>query len=1002
MDFSALPRVAIITRTKNRPLLLRRAIESVLGQIFGDYVHVIINDGGSPSEVEFLLDEYRHRYKGRVQVIHNQASLGMQNASNLGIQSSKSDFVTIHDDDDSWHESFLVECVSTLDACGPESSFQGVVTQSYRINEKITSDGKVMETGRELFYPFDAVSLYRLASDNLFPPIAFVYRRQVHDEIGYFDEKFTVLGDWDFNLRFVSKYDIVTSRRPLAYYHWRITEERGAYNNSVTIGLDEHKSKLVVLQNHYLREDLKAGKVGLGHLLSNSKMLHGIAGLGWQNHHLSDEIKTKVTAKPPPSQFAQFLRRCWSLTDVIVPPPLPKPVPVFNPRAGLPTVDELREKMKTARVLSLDVFDTALVRGVAKPTDVFIAMESRVRDILKNKDLSFPQLRIKAERAARQLSLENGKTDEITLAQIYEAFDPDGPWDRKLTEKLVALELETEFSFLYANPEIYDLYLHAKRLGLPTVYISDMYLPPEVIRKLLLKNGFDVEKMFVSNEHGISKHNGGLYEIMIKDLGVQPDQVLHLGDNYHSDYTNAVRYGISAVHTEHLRPRSMSDEAPNSLRYEEGDLATSLCLGLTRRYASRHNRNNSTIAVDANAEFAKKLGYEVAGPITFLFLHWLAVKSQEAGIKRLFFFSRDGYILVKAFEILKKRWNLDVEAEYLYASRRLYNFARIERLDNQSLDFLLTPNPGLKVRDFIERCGFDVGQHVAKLHSLGFPDIEAVITTYDGQFTNPEHRGRLRQFLYSVERDLLRRCREERELLYEYLDEKSFSLQDSAVVDVGWRASLCQSLQELMLERGEKGRLQSYLFGTWEYAQRAIDAGCRLDSFFFHLDNPLSRKALVSECVEIVELLFSAPHPSILGLKKKDGEFGPIFGSHEYDSGQLALTEQMRSSALKFVMDATELVDNVNSVRPSDNYVESILNRLLRHPTGEEAKILGRYPHRDGFGDKGAVRYLANPLSSTDTPLSAAELKFAYDHCYWKAGFRAQLTDRQKQSIHLL
>ena len=42
-------RVAIITRTKDRPFLLPRAIDSVLKQTQGDWIHVIVNDGGDAS-----------------------------------------------------------------------------------------------------------------------------------------------------------------------------------------------------------------------------------------------------------------------------------------------------------------------------------------------------------------------------------------------------------------------------------------------------------------------------------------------------------------------------------------------------------------------------------------------------------------------------------------------------------------------------------------------------------------------------------------------------------------------------------------------------------------------------------------------------------------------------------------------------------------------------------------------------------------------------------------
>ncbi|WP_363323715.1 glycosyltransferase, partial [Accumulibacter sp.] len=45
------PLVAVITRTKDRPLLLQRALESVSGQSLTDIQWVIVNDGGEPAPV---------------------------------------------------------------------------------------------------------------------------------------------------------------------------------------------------------------------------------------------------------------------------------------------------------------------------------------------------------------------------------------------------------------------------------------------------------------------------------------------------------------------------------------------------------------------------------------------------------------------------------------------------------------------------------------------------------------------------------------------------------------------------------------------------------------------------------------------------------------------------------------------------------------------------------------------------------------------------------------
>ncbi|HRE18551.1 MAG TPA: glycosyltransferase family A protein, partial [Rhodocyclaceae bacterium] len=58
---SATPAVAVITRTKNRPLMLARALDSVSRQTFRDALWVIVNDGGEPATVELIAEQGRQR-----------------------------------------------------------------------------------------------------------------------------------------------------------------------------------------------------------------------------------------------------------------------------------------------------------------------------------------------------------------------------------------------------------------------------------------------------------------------------------------------------------------------------------------------------------------------------------------------------------------------------------------------------------------------------------------------------------------------------------------------------------------------------------------------------------------------------------------------------------------------------------------------------------------------------------------------------------------------------
>ncbi|WP_368859267.1 glycosyltransferase family A protein, partial [Xenorhabdus bovienii] len=61
--------VGIVTRTKNRAVLLRRALESVKDQTYPHWQLVIVNDGGQPEPVDALVNSVFGNDK-RVSVIH--------------------------------------------------------------------------------------------------------------------------------------------------------------------------------------------------------------------------------------------------------------------------------------------------------------------------------------------------------------------------------------------------------------------------------------------------------------------------------------------------------------------------------------------------------------------------------------------------------------------------------------------------------------------------------------------------------------------------------------------------------------------------------------------------------------------------------------------------------------------------------------------------------------------------------------------------------------------
>lgn len=278
-------RVSIIMRTKDRLPLLRRALDDVAAQTFDDWHLCLINDGGDPAPVDHLVAACPG-ISGRVTVIHQATSLGMEAASNAGLAASDSEFVCLHDDDDTWAPDFLSATVAYLTE---RPGDMGVVTRTTLVLERLEGD-VIIETGREPFEgQLTAITLTELLRVNRFVPIALLYRRAVHDTLGPFRSHLPVVGDWDFHLRLAAAFPVGLLDAPLAFWHRRPAAS-GAASNSVDDG-ELHRTYDLLVRDGYLREHV--ADAGLGGVLYLTRFLADeFEGL----HRRLDDLQRRVDA----------------------------------------------------------------------------------------------------------------------------------------------------------------------------------------------------------------------------------------------------------------------------------------------------------------------------------------------------------------------------------------------------------------------------------------------------------------------------------------------------------------------------------------------------------------------------------------------------------------------------------------------------------------------------------------------------------------------------------
>ena len=251
------PTVAILVRTKDRPRFLSRALENIAQQTFTDYTVCVINDGGDEQATRAVIEASplgsNAQDSSRVQLL-TTAGGNMEAASNAGLAATTSKYVAIHDDDDLWAPKFLERTVAALEESGALMCTTRVVERYEREN----ADGEFEVYEERIFHDgLPGMGLQFLFRTNRAVPIGILYRRSLHELVGFYDESLPVVGDWEFNMRAASVADILLVDEPLAYWSLRPDAE-GAEANSVKRQADHARFDSLV-RARAIREDLQAG-----------------------------------------------------------------------------------------------------------------------------------------------------------------------------------------------------------------------------------------------------------------------------------------------------------------------------------------------------------------------------------------------------------------------------------------------------------------------------------------------------------------------------------------------------------------------------------------------------------------------------------------------------------------------------------------------------------------------------------------------------------------------
>ena len=725
-------KISVIIPVYNSEEFLPKCLNSLVKQSYKNLELIIVNDG-SPKNCKEIAEEYKLK-DNRIKYVEHEKNKGLFQARVTGFENSTGDYIAFLDADDYASNDFYRELIEKAEETNSDIVFSKLVMDYAENDRRIYNlfefpfeelNGK--ECYQE-FYNQEGLNFAWHITPNK------IYLREIWERavVEYKKVKKHLIMTEDFAFSNVLFYYAkkVTKVDRVAFFY---TKHDGASTsiNDITFkkaskNIEDLTTSFSFVEN-FLKEKgiYEEYKVRFEKWRALYCQMHKSYLLNLKFNKEEKENLEKMFEKFCPKQFE--VRNAGFFSSVETP---------WN--EGL---DKIKDKImkEETKIVSFDIFDTLITRPFLYPKDLFTFLNDDYRKLSKNVGIDFARIREESEVLARTEAFEN-KKEEVKLDRIYEIIEEEYDVGKEIAEHLKKKEIELELRFCKRRETAYSIYKLAKYLGKKVICTSDMYLPLDVIEQILKTNGFnEIDKIYLSCEEMKTKSTGNLYEKVIKEENIEPSNIVHIGDNYRSDYEMAKKHKINSIYFPKTTDIMLDKNTTNNLAQM---LYTSMPFWRDNQTSMNFIGIRTMIAVVANKYFDNPfrtfnresdfnidpylIGYYAVGMYMFGVTNWLLRETENKGYKNLAFMARDGYLPMEIYNIFKKYYKNVPEAKYLRVSRKalisaividkmdLYKLTDIINIENHNPKYIikyvkqsLKDYPEEKIKEIIEKNGIE-------------------------------------------------------------------------------------------------------------------------------------------------------------------------------------------------------------------------------------------------------------------------------------------------------
>lgn len=514
------------------------------------------------------------------------------------------------------------------------------------------------------------------------------------------------------------------------------------------------------------------------------------------------------------------------------------------------------------KVITFDIWDTILKR-TCHPEEIkvhtlryyYYKEYFKIKEEYRN-ELTLYRLRDNIEVEEYEKAREKGVDGECNfrevLATLIERTHLGTEKEKEaLKKELPEYEIEREIEKTYINPLITDIF---KKYDKNKKYcISDFYMPKEDLIKILNAHGLDkkFEKVYVSADIMKTKRDEGhLFEYFSEKENIKYENMIHVGDNQHSDIDMAKRYGIETI------------KIPNPKKYNfDINNLGNIDLKLDNIKKDTSTENLAKLTRENLKEYKKSLynqGIEFSA-IAYYYIYDIIIDAVLKGYDKIYYQTREGETFIKFHEIIEKNNPFPFKvpkAELIEVSRVATFAASLDEFNVQNLLRIWSQYRAQSMKALFKSLDIDIEKYDEYFKKY---DIDKEMTIYEPWFnfkvtTLLQDKG----FKKEIEEEL----KEKREKLLEYLKGKGIENKEGNkiyLVDIGWRGTIQDNLafvlDKVHIEGGYIALFDYYNPQRENVAKRALIRDSKVTWEY------------VALTLTIYEMMFSSDTKSVAGYE---------------------------------------------------------------------------------------------------------------------------------------